>query len=536
MYKKIISLVLLVPMLALANDNNDNKEFNLTIIHTNDVHAHLLPINKNNDSCSPKDDSEGKCFGGVARRMAAINEIRRNNSNLLILDAGDQLQGTMFYLKYKGDEAQRFLNELGFHATTLGNHEFDDGSANLARYIKGLKFPVISSNVDTSNEPLLADMVKPYTIINIDDQKIGITGCTTTESANLSNPGSNIKFNDIETSVAKTVTTMRQEGVNKVILLCHQGYEEDKKLARKINGIDIIVGGHSHTYLSNNSLYKNIDRSAGRYPTVVRAPNGNPVLIVQAYAYGKYLGKLDVTFNHNGVPIKWSGNPILLDAKIKPDPKVVAEVEAMSAPLHKMLQESIGQSMVDLNANCRIGECNFGNLLTDAMLSASAAKKTEISILNGGTIRLGIARGDISLGSISAALPFNNTLVSFGLKGRDLRTALENAFSKGFWGAGRFPQVAGLRIKWKPILPPGHRIMRIEVKQKGRYLPLDPDAVYQIAATSFLLAGGDGYNILAQKAIDPYNYDMTLATVLTNYIKQNSPVNAELENRIIIAR
>lgn len=529
----MVSVLLLIPLLALADNN---KTFDLTIVHTNDIHAHLLSFDKQNNDCSQKKDTQGKCFGGIARRMTAIENIRKTNKNLLLLDAGDQLQGTMFYVKYRGDESRYFLNALGFNAITLGNHEFDDGPKNLARFISGLKLPVVSANIDVSKEPLLTGAIKPYTTIDIGGQKIGIIGCTTPETATLSNPGANIKFTNIETAVVDAIDELEKQGIDKIILLCHEGYEADKSLARKINGIDVIVGGHSHTYLSNNLPSKDIDKAAGPYPTVVKSPKGNPVLIVQDYAYGKYLGRLTVTFNQNGIPIKWSGNPILLNAKIKPDAKIASEVQKFNLPLEKMRKEIIGRTKVDLHANCRLGECNFGDLITDAMLNATTTKKAEVAILNSGTIRSGIIAGNISFAAVLNALPLSNTLITFGLKGKDLRAALENGLSRGLQGAGRFPQIAGLRIKWSPFLPAGYRIISIDIKQKDKYLPLEPYTIYQITTTNYISQGGDGYTILPRKAINPYDCGISLSDAVIDFIRKKSPINPEIENRITMVR
>lgn len=516
MHKNSILFILLAPLLVFAGTN---KEFSLTIIHTNDIHAHLLPITKYDSECSVKDDADGKCFGGVARLATAINSIFKNNKNVLLLDAGDQFQGTLFYSKYKGDEARQFLNELGFQATTLGNHEFDDGSENLSHYVKGLRLPVVDANVDVHKEPSLAGSIKPYSIIEVGGERIGITGCTTTGTVSMSNPGANIKFTNIKSAVSKEVSALQKQGINKIILICHEGYAQDQKLASKINGIDVIVGGHSHTYLANNSA------AVGTYPTVVKAPNGNPVLIVQAAMYGKYLGKLDVTFDRNGVPIKWSGEPILLDASVKPDPKIAAEVQKLEEPLQAMKKEIVGHTDIALSANCRSGECNLGTLITNAMLDATTREGTTVAIINSGGIRSGIPAGNISLGNILETLPFGNTISTFGLRGKDLQEVLENGASRVGADSGSFPQTSGLRFKLDLKAPIDQRVTKIEVKQKnGNYLPLQPNDIYRIVTVNFLRQGGDGYKIFVNKAIDPNDNGQLLTDAVINYIKKNSPL------------
>ncbi|MDL1896286.1 multifunctional 2',3'-cyclic-nucleotide 2'-phosphodiesterase/5'-nucleotidase/3'-nucleotidase [Anaerolineae bacterium CFX7] len=515
-------------------------EFDLTIAHTNDTHARLMPITAFNSDCNAQDDAAGKCFGGVARRATALQKIRAEGKNLLVLDAGDQFQGSLFYYLYKGEEAAKFLNELGFQATTFGNHEFDDGPANVARYIEMLKLPLVSANVDVSAEPTLAGKVKPYAILEAGGEKIGVTGCTTTDTPILSSPGANVKFNAIAASVKAQVAALEKEGINKIVLLCHEGYDPDKALAAAVDGIDVIVGGHSHSYLSSNPPDQDKDKALGPYPTVVKSPNGDPVLIVQAMSYGKYLGRLDVTFDAKGVPTKWEGAPILLDASVTPDPKIAEEVAKLDAPLQELRNKVIGQSSVDLNNvdnECRFGECNIGDLIADAMLDSQQKEGVQVAMLNGGGIRASIPKGDVTLGQVLTVLPFGNTIATFGLKGSDLRAALENGVSRaenpGNEGTGRFPQVAGMTYVWNPQAPVGSRIVSVQIKQPdGTYQALDPNATYKVATLDFTRQGGDGYSVFGEKAIDPYDFGPTLADVVAAYIGVHSPVASAVEGRI----
>ncbi len=524
-----------MPVVSAQDDT-----FDLTIAHTNDVHARLMPITSSNSDCKAEDDAAGKCFGGVARRATALQQVRDSAKNLLVLDAGDQFQGSLFYYLYKGEEGQKFLNELGFQATTFGNHEFDDGPANAARYIEGLKLPLVSANVDVSAEPTLAGKIKTYTILEAGGEKIGVTGCTITDTPNMSSPGPNIKFNDIASSVKTVVAELEKQGINKIVVLCHEGYEADQLLASQVDGIDVIVGGHSHTYLSNNPPDQDKDQALGPYPTVVKSPNGDPVLVVQALAYGKYLGRLDVSFDEQGVPVKWGGAPILLDASVQPDPTIAAEVAKLDIPLQALRNKVIGQSSVDLNNinnECRFGECNIGNLITDAMIESQKKLGVQIATLNGGGIRASIPAGDVTLGQVLTVLPFGNTIAVFGLKGSDLVAALENGVSRaenpGNDGTGRFPQVSGIKYVWNPNAPVGSRIVSVQVKQAdGTYQPLDPNAVYKMATIDFTREGGDGYTVYKDKAIDPYDFGPTLSDEVAAYITAHSPVANAIEGRI----
>jgi 5'-nucleotidase len=404
----------------------------------------------------------------VARQYSLIQQIRKEVPPVLLLDAGDQFQGTLFYNEYKGKAAQRFMNEFQYQAMTLGNHEFDDGEAVLAEFIQGLKFPVVSANIDASAEPLLRDLIKPFVILDVDGEKIAVIGATTPETALMSSPGKNVIFKDVKDSVSKAVAEVENQGVNKIIVLSHIGYGADQELAASVDGIDVIVGGHSHTYLSSAEPEEDIDQAAGPYPTIVTAPSGDPVLIVQSFWMGKYLGVLNVTFDNKGKLTAWDGKPWLLDSKIQEDVKIKAEVEELSQPLDALRKQVIGSTNVELNGErsvCRFADCNMGNLITDAMLAKTQHLNTQIAILNGGSIRSSIAKGDVTMGMVLTVAPFGNALSVFGLKGEDVWAAIEHGVSRAENpnndGTGRFPQVSGLRYWWDKAKPAGSELRQL---------------------------------------------------------------------------
>jgi 5'-nucleotidase/UDP-sugar diphosphatase len=160
-----IMAALLLSLTPLAGAQGN--AYTLTVLHTNDVHARILQFGDTGGACGEEDAAQGNCFGGVARRATKINEIRAEGGNLILVDAGDQFQGTLFYNKYKGEEAQTFMNELGYDAMTVGNHEFDDGPGVLGSFIRGADFPVVSANIDASNEAALAGLIQPYTVLDV---------------------------------------------------------------------------------------------------------------------------------------------------------------------------------------------------------------------------------------------------------------------------------------------------------------------------------------------------------------------------------
>jgi 5'-nucleotidase len=179
----------------------------------------------------------------------------------------------------------------------------------------------------------------------------------------------------------------------------------------------------------------------------------------------------------------------------------------------------------------------MGDLVTDAMIAATAKEGTQVAIINGGGLRASIAAGDVSMGDVLEVLPFGNTIATFELSGADLLVALENGVSRAEnpenEGTGRFAQVSGLRFAWNPALPEGSRVTSVEVKgSDGNFSPLDPNALYKVATNAFMRNGGDGYQVFADKAINPYDFGPTLSDAVEDYFKANSPVSVEIEGRI----
>ena len=533
------SLLLIVGLLVGATPAvaQDDSGFTLTILHTNDTHAHIEQYDGSTTTCSEETEAEGGCIGGVARRATEINRWRdgENGANVILLDAGDQFQGTLFFNEYKGAEAAQFMNELGYQAMAIGNHEFDNGPADLSAFIGKVSFPVLSSNIDATNQADLDGKIATSTILYINGEQVGVIGLTTLETPINSSPGPDLTFNDYVESVEPVIAALTEQGINKIVLLSHIGYVDDQTLAAAVAGIDVIVGGHSHTLLSNTD-----EAASGPYPTVVESAEGNPVLIVSAEAYGKYLGQLTVAFDEAGVPTTWEGEPILLDQSIEQDPEILAQVEELSAPVQALREQVVGSTTTDLDGertSCRFGECTMGQVVADAMRWGTAKEGVQIVITNGGGVRSSLAAGDITLGGVLEVLPFNNTVATFGLTGEDVVAALENGVSRAEnpdnEGTGRFPQVSGVRFSWDGSLPVGERVSDVEVEgADGTFSPIDPAATYLLASNNFNRTGGDGYTMFAENAINPYDFGPTLSEVVADYIGANSPLTVELDGRI----
>lgn len=506
----VLAMLLVAAMLVpvSAQEQAPTDDFTLTLLHTNDTHANIQPCTA---TCNNGN------LGGVARRYTAIQQVKAEGGNVLLVDAGDFFQGTLWFNYYQGLEQAHFMNALGYQAAAIGNHEFDSGPPALANFIEAADFPVLSANIDASAQVSLTGLIEPYTIIDVAGQSIGVFGLTTEETPIISSPGPDVIFNDHVAAAQATVAALQGMGVNKIVVLSHLGYTVDLPLAAAVSGIDVIVGGHSHTPLGP------MPGAQGPYPTAVNSPAGEPVLVVSAWEWGKYLGRLDVVFNSTGVVQSYLGAPILIDSTVPEDPAIAADVAVWYEPIAQLANTVVAATTVDLDgtrAIVRTQETNLADLICDAMLWKTAAVGSQICITNGGGIRASIAIGDITLGEATTVLPFGNTVATLGLVGSDVIAALENGVSQWEIAAGRFPQVAGMRYSFDPARPAGHRIVSAELKNPdGSFSPIEPNTVYQLTTNDFMRRGGDGYSVFATNAINPYDTWAVMLDSVVEYIQ-----------------
>ena len=502
-------------------------DYTLTILHTNDFHARFEPISKYDSPCSEADNAEGKCFGGTARLVTAISDARKRTNNAILVDGGDQFQGSLFYTYYKGKMAAEFMNKLGYDAMTVGNHEFDDGPEVLRGFMDAVNFPVLMSNADFSAEPLLQGKLLKSTVIERGGEKLGLIGLTPQDTDELASPGPNVVFADPVGAVQAQVDALTAMGVNKIIVLSHSGYHVDKRVAENTTGVDVIVGGHTNTFLSNTS-----DRAEGPYPTMV----GNTA-IVSAYAYGKFLGELNVHFDDAGNIIEAKGEPLIMDVAVTQDAPTVARIAELAKPLDEIRNKIVAQTAEPIDGDkgsCRAGECSMGNLVADAMLARVADQGVTIAIQNGGGLRSSIDAGEVTMGEVLTVLPFQNTLSTFEAKGSTIIAALENGLSQIEEGAGRFAQVAGMRYTYDPAAPAGARLTSVEVKTIEGWAPIDPEAVYGVVTNNYVRGGGDGYKMFATDAMNVYDFGPDLADVVAEYLAQQGAYTAYTDGRIAV--
>ena len=503
-------------------------DYTLHILHVNDLHSRIEPITKSDSTCRAEDDAAGECFGGVARLATKVAELRAaleaEGQNVILLDAGDQFQGSLMYTTYKGAVEAEFMEAIGFDAMAVGNHEFDDGPEGLAGFLDKVGFPVISGNIDVSGSNLLAGRVGNHVVLEVNGARIGIVSALAVDTVETSSPGDNVVFTDEAEALRADVAALEAEGVDKIIALTHVGLSKDLDLAASVPGLDAIVGGHSHTLMSNTA------EGALPYPQMVGA-----VPVVQAYAYSKYLGHLVLEFDAAGNVTAASGDTILLDASVTPDPAIAARVAELAGPIEALKARVVAEAAADIDGGretCRIGECAMGTLVADAMLARVQDQGISIAIQNGGGLRASIAAGEVTMGDVLSVLPFQNTLSTFEATGATVLAALENGLSQIDDGAGRFPQVAGMRYVFDPAADVGARVVSAEVMEGGAWVPLDPAKTYGVVTNNYMRGGGDGYAMFETEGMNAYDFGPDLADVLAAYMAGNAPYQPFTDGRI----
>ncbi len=477
-------LCLLDPALAAAET--------LTILHVNDFHGALQPTRAGSDR--PEE-------GGVAR-LAALVQAERTPTTLF-LAAGDLMQGTNLSNLFAGRPVIEAFNLMGLDASAVGNHEFDNGQAALKERAAEARFPFLAANIGGDGP------WKPFEIRKVGSLRVALFGLTTEETPVATHPR-NVKglvFGDAVATARRLVAELRPQA-DLIVALTHLGVEEDEKLAAAAPGIDVIVGGHTHTKVEQ--------------PETIGG-----TLVLQAFERGVFLGRLDLevtdgkmtAHRYRLVPVTAGGGE---------DPAVAALVAGYLQRLGEKMNEPVGTAAADLEGGkdaVRTGETNLGNLVADVMREASGA---DVALINGGTIRAGIPAGAVTIGTIYNVLPFDNWLISFAITGKELRESLETGVSRVEVRDGGFPQVSGMRYTFNPAAPVGSRVVSVSVAG----VPLDEERRYVLATHDFLAAGGNGYTVFVGH--DPVYNDSGrwLRDVLDEWWRRRGSVSYAVDGRI----
>ena len=505
----------------------EKKGLELTVLHTNDTHSHVAGIDKRGNAAF----SVEKSIGGLGRVASAVKSIKAEKDNVIFVDAGDQFQGTLFFSVNKSPMLAEINDHMPWDAMTLGNHEFDDGCLTLAKFLERSKVPALAANLAPEKGcPMLKADYSAHIVKDIRGEKVGIVGIANDEVVTLASACEHTKFTPIVDTVKREVAELEAQGVKHIVLVTHIGLPADRELARAVDGVDIIVGGHTHSFIGEG------EGAEGPYPIVEKSPSGQPVLVVTAKRAAQYLGELNVTFDENGVPASWNGAPIEMKNDAPVDPDVAAVIGRYTATLEEFRSTVIGSHDLDIPDGmdlCREVECLGGMLTADAMLEQASPHGASIAFTNGGGIRAGLPKGDITRGDILTIHPFGNVFVLREYSGEQILAALEHGV-KGEGAKGpHLLQPAGLRYEVDSTRPEGSRIVKAEVVGKdGKALPLDLKARYVTALTDYLSGGGDGFAMLTEgKVVE--SSEPLVADVLDGYIRSHTPVKAPEGGRIV---
>jgi 2',3'-cyclic-nucleotide 2'-phosphodiesterase (5'-nucleotidase family) len=416
------------------------------------------------------------------------------------------------------------LNQLNFSAMTIGNHEFDGGDAELGDFLANLTFPIISANIHSENDKVNKS-IKPYQIFQ--EKGLAIIGVTTEDTKTISNPDDTTTFSNAVEAVQNAIDEIKATtNIKRIAAITHIGYDKDQELAAATTGLQLIMGGHSHTLLGDMKDAK------GKYPTITKNKDGEEVFIVTAYRWGEYVGYIDVTYDTEGKILAYHGAPIHITNTTKQDEDLQRQIKAWRGPFEKFAAEVIGKSEVELDqTTCQQKECLLGDFMADAMFDyrKAASPNVAFALINAGGIRATIDEGDITRGEVLTAFPFGNSIVEITLSGKELWDVLEGIVTginvHNNKKVTSFFQVSqGIKVQYNPSNANNTRLVRVQIGGQD----LDEAKKYDIVTLDFLAGGGDNFFM-------PTTDFVTLDTqdeVLTGYIQKKSPVKIALEKRI----
>ncbi|EXJ16080.1 5'-nucleotidase [Imhoffiella purpurea] len=467
----------------------------LTLLHFNDFHGQLESYT-DSDHASP--------VGGIARLAEAIDRVRaeKGSSPILLLFAGDLLQGTLTSTLFQGIPDVLMFDRIGVDAAVVGNHEFDYGQDVFRRLAAQVGFPFLTANVLVQPDPL---PTRPFALFDEAGLEVAVMGLTTPELRTATHPR-NIQGVTVEDPIetARRLVPELRARADLVLVLSHLGLAGDRRLATAVPGIDLIVGGHNHFLLEQPEVRGGVS-------------------IVQAGARGEWLGRMDLVCR-DGRMVQSDYRLIPIDADLPEDPEMAREVERILAQADADLDEEIGATDVDLSAKralIRRSEAVFGDLMADL---ARSETQSDVALFNAGGFRASIPRGRIRLKQVYEAFPFRNELVVGRLGGGQLLAALErSAKLDPDDNPGGFLQVSGLTYSID-----GDRLASAAIGGE----PIDPERAYTVVVPDFLAAGGDGYEVL-KAMTEPRMTGRLISDMLIQAVRESGRVSPRLDGRIV---
>ena len=566
-----------------GNKGSTASTFELNVAHINDHHSHLeeekMPLKLNGQTVTAT-------IGGLPRVAQEIKDFRKNNKNTLVLHAGDAVTGTLYYTLFEGKADAELMNVINFDAFTLGNHEFDDGNKVLKSFLDALTIPIVSSNVVPDKGSILEGKWKPYLIKNVGGQKIGIIGIDVVKKTKeSSNPGDDVKFLDEVETARKYVKKLQDEGINKIIVLSHAGYEKNVEIGEKVDGVDLIISGDTHYLLGKEFEQFGLVPEKPDYPKKVNSPDGNPVYIAEAWNYSYLLGEMKAKFDKNGVikeliptpkvligdtfEIKNAeGKVVQLGEKekaviinsiknnknikvVKNDPVTQKLLERYQKEKTELGKKSVGKITEEIlgGSDNRVpGPHNKDGSFATTLVAESVLHKlrnmgtgnVDFVIVNAGNVRITLNPGNFTYDQAYSLLPFtSNTVFITDITGAEVKQVLEDAIDYVLNGGstGAFPYGAGIRYEATKEGNLGTRVKKIEVFdfKANKWVPIDAKKSYMLAVNSYIAKGKDGYTTLGKITAQNRGTDTHLSDtkIFIDYLKEKKEVGRPKSTNVI---
>ena len=566
-----------------GNKGSTASTFELNVAHINDHHSHLeeekMPLKLNGQTVTAT-------IGGLPRVAQEIKDFRKNNKNTLVLHAGDAVTGTLYYTLFEGKADAELMNVINFDAFTLGNHEFDDGNKVLKSFLDALTIPIVSSNVVPDKGSILEGKWKPYLIKNVGGQKIGIIGIDVVKKTKeSSNPGDDVKFLDEVETARKYVKKLQDEGINKIIVLSHAGYEKNVEIGEKVDGVDLIISGDTHYLLGKEFEQFGLVPEKPDYPKKVNSPDGNPVYIAEAWNYSYLLGEMKAKFDKNGVIKELIPTPkvligdtfeiknaegkvvqlgekekavIINSIKNNKNIKVVKNDTVTEKLLERYQKEktelgkkSVGKITEEIlgGSDNRVpGPHNKDGSFATTLVAESVLHKlrnmgtgnVDFVIVNAGNVRITLNPGNFTYDQAYSLLPFtSNTVFITDITGAEVKQVLEDAIDYVLNGGstGAFPYGAGIRYEATKEGNLGTRVKKIEVFdfKANKWVPIDAKKSYMLAVNSYIAKGKDGYTTLGKITAQNRGTDTHLSDtkIFIDYLKEKKEVGRPKSTNVI---
>lgn len=489
-----------------------DKDFTLTIIHTNDLHAHEEPFQDN-----------GKTVGGWAGVGQVIRTLKKQHPDAVIADGGDMFQGSMLYSKFKGDVEVNLFNKMGYDVFTIGNHEFDDGAKNLATQLAKAKFDIISANIDATAVPELDKLIKQSVVKKINGESVAFVGGVTPDLESLATSMGGVKLKakgpDWILPIKQEVERLEKQGINKIILVTHCGIKSEKELAERIPGVDAIIGGHSHTRLER--------------PLLIKHDDGSTAIVVQTGCYGRAVGCLQLTFDKKGFVTRNKYGLTDITAKTAQAPDLREYIEKVSEPFAKLNKEVLSTASNYYEKKNSLCDTSMGDIVCDAIIESGKSYGVTMAFQNRGGIRGVLQKGPISVSQVEQVLPFENYVVYATVNGAMIRRVVEHSVGDGL--GGHFADVSGLKIIYDRSKPSGERVVMILTDDgKGNYSPLDDNATYKMAMNHYNFEGGEKYDF--KGATNVVKTQIRMADAMTAYLRKHPTITPQKPNRIVCVK